>query len=76
MATPLKTGLPLGLELGAAYTLRFDALDPTTGATVSGVTVSQASVLTETGEAVVLEPKQENAYVYQGAGGDQVVNVK
>ena len=40
MSAPLVAGLPPDLDLDGGYTLRFDAVDPATGATVSGVTVS------------------------------------
>lgn len=48
MAAPVTAALPPGLDLPGGYTLRFTALDPTTGALVSGVTVSAATILTDT----------------------------
>lgn len=48
MAAPMTAGLPLGLDLPGGYTVRFTALDPTTGAVVSGVVISAATILTET----------------------------
>lgn len=44
MAAPLKVPLPPDLTLTGDYVLRFDALDPTTGAAVAGVRVSAVSL--------------------------------
>lgn len=44
MAAPMIAPLPPGIVLSGDYTVRFTALDPTTGATVSGVTVSGATI--------------------------------
>lgn len=44
MAQKLKTGLPVGLEVAGKYTMRWRAVDPTSGADVSGVVVSNVSV--------------------------------
>ena len=43
-AQPLIAGLPPDLDLPGGYTFRFDAVDPTTGATVSGVKVSAVAI--------------------------------
>lgn len=43
----IDAGLPEGLDLTAGYTLRLTALDPTTGAQVTGVNIDQ-SVITAT----------------------------
>lgn len=43
MAQPLVVGLPPNLEFTSGYLIRVTALDPTTGATVSGVTVSDVT---------------------------------
>ena len=43
-APPLIAGLPPDLDLPGGYTFRFDAVDPVTGATVSGVLVSAVAV--------------------------------
>lgn len=43
-APPLVAGLPPDLDIDGGYTLRFDAVDPTTGATVSGVVVSAVAI--------------------------------
>lgn len=45
MSLPVKTGLADGLVLPDGYTIRFTAVDPVTGALVSGVKVSSVSVL-------------------------------
>jgi len=44
VSAPLVAGLPPDLDLDGGYTLRFDAVDPATGATVSGVTVSAVAI--------------------------------
>jgi len=43
-AEPLIAGLPPDCELSAGYVIRIVALDPTTGATVSGVSLSDISL--------------------------------
>lgn len=48
MAAPVVASLPPALDLPGGYTVRFTALDPTTGAVVSGVTISAATILTDT----------------------------
>ena len=40
MSEPLDIGMPPSLDIQEGYTLRVTALDPTTGALVSGVTVT------------------------------------
>lgn len=42
MAAPMKTALPPDMGLSAGYIIRFNAIDPTTGANVSGVTFTNA----------------------------------
>lgn len=44
MAAPLVAGLPQDLDLSQGCTIRFDAVDPTTGAQVANVTVSGGSI--------------------------------
>ena len=44
MAQPLTVALPPNLVLWAGCTIRVTALDPTTGNTVAGVTVSDVSL--------------------------------
>lgn len=44
MAAPVDVPIPLGLVLANGYTVRFTALDATTGNVVSGVVISDASV--------------------------------
>jgi hypothetical protein len=41
----MKAGIPPDLDLDGAYIIRFTAVSATTGAVVSGVNVSQASLL-------------------------------
>jgi hypothetical protein len=44
MAQPLIVTLPPGLDLWPGCVIRVTAVDPTTGATVSGVNVSHVSI--------------------------------
>ena len=44
MSAPLVAGLPPDLDIDGGYILRFDAVDPATGATVSGVKVSAVAI--------------------------------
>jgi len=43
-AEPLQGSLPPDCELSAGYVIRLVALDPTTGARISGVTLSEVSL--------------------------------
>ena len=43
----MKTGIAPDLDLSENYVIQFTALDASTGAVVSGVTVSDASILVE-----------------------------
>ena len=43
MAAPMNTGLPDGLALDQDYTIRFAALDASTGAEVSTVVITAAN---------------------------------
>lgn len=45
MAEPLIQAMPPNLDIGDGYVIRFAAVDPTTGAAVSGVVVSSVSIL-------------------------------
>ena len=44
MSKPVKTGFPDDVRAGGDWTIRFAALDPTTGANVAGVVVSLVNV--------------------------------
>ena len=44
MSLPVKTGFPDDVRAGGDWTIRFAALDPTTGANVAGVVVSLVNV--------------------------------
>ena len=44
MAAKLKTSLPEFMDLGGGWILEWDAVDPTTGASVAGVIVSGTSL--------------------------------
>lgn len=47
MAAPLTAGLPLQHRLDDGWTIEFTALDPTTGADVTSVVVSNATMMVE-----------------------------
>jgi hypothetical protein len=44
MPAPLIAGLPPDLDIGAGYSIRFAALDPASGAAITGVVGSDVSV--------------------------------
>jgi hypothetical protein len=44
MAQKLSASMPDSLDLDETYTIRFAALDPSSGAPVSGVTISLAQI--------------------------------
>lgn len=45
MAQKLAAGIPSSLDLTQSWVLRFAAVDPTTGAAVTGVTISDAAII-------------------------------
>jgi hypothetical protein len=45
--------MPPELELSGGFTIRLTAIDPTTGSTVSGVTIEQLVMMINTGEGTV-----------------------
>lgn len=45
MARPLTAGMPRDLDLDAGYTVRITALNPTTGAVVTAVNVSNLVIM-------------------------------
>ncbi len=47
MAQKLNAGMPDHLQLDNTFTLRWAALDPNTGAPVSGVTLSNTSLVVQ-----------------------------
>ena len=47
MAAPLKAAMPPNLDIGGGYTIRFAAVDLSTGNDVSNVTVSAARIYAE-----------------------------
>lgn len=47
MAKKIKTALPPHLDLGGNYVIEWDAVDPTTGASVPGIVVSHTSLQVE-----------------------------
>lgn len=44
MGQPITAGLPPFLDLAAGFKIRLTALDPTSGATVTGVRVTNAAI--------------------------------
>lgn len=47
MAAPMSLGMPESLDVGSGYTLQVTALNPTTGATISGVKVTEMVIEAE-----------------------------
>lgn len=47
MAQKLSASMPEKLDLDASWTIQWAAVDPTTGAAVSGVTVSNAAIIAD-----------------------------
>lgn len=47
MAKKIKTALPPHLDLGGSWRVEWDAVDPTTGASVAGVVISATSLYVE-----------------------------
>lgn len=47
MAAPMKAGIAPDLDLDTGYVIQFTALDASSGAVVSGVTVSGATLTVE-----------------------------
>ena len=44
MSLPVKTGFPDDVRAGDGWTIEFAAVDPTTGADVAGVVISQVNI--------------------------------
>lgn len=53
MAKPYDASMPAELDLTGGYTIQLTALDPGSGATVSGITVSNLVLLVNTVGATV-----------------------
>jgi len=58
VAQKLTAGLPQDLDLEELYTIRFAAVDPTTGAAVASVTVTNAQILCDNVSALPPEDLQ------------------
>ena len=56
MGLPLKTGFPPDITISSKYIVRFRAIDPTTGADIGGVLVSNPSIFATTGDSIALSP--------------------
>lgn len=65
MAAPIDIPIPLGLEIAGGYTIRFTAVDATTGALVPGVVVSGATVQYDP-EPQPTEPIKSTAFFLPG----------
>lgn len=50
MAQKIKAALPPDLDLSGSWTVEWDAVDPTTGASVAGVVISDTSLRVEGSE--------------------------
>lgn len=69
MPEPITAGLPPDLVLGAGYVIRLAALNPTTGATVAGVTLSNVSIFVRNvGEGAVGDLTSGPWLLVPGAG--------
>ncbi len=55
MSLPVKTGFPDNMSLTDGYVVRFTAVDAATGAVVTGVQISHASLLVQATSATGLE---------------------
>ena len=55
MAQKINVNLPEDVVIGDGWTVEWDAVDPTTGASVSGVVISQANVTAADQSAQALE---------------------
>lgn len=64
MPIPLDAGLPPGLQLTGDYIIRLDAIDPVSGATVSGVVISDATFQVEPLGSTTLDQLQAGPYLY------------
>lgn len=61
MAAPVNVGIPPDLDLSGGYIIEFTALDPTTGADVTAVKVSLATLTVEnisSGQIVIPLPDE------------------
>ena len=60
MAKAYETSMPANLDLGAGFTVRLTAVDPTTGNVINGITVSDfvamVADLTGSGGVTSVEP--------------------
>ena len=71
MARPLVAGLAPDIVLAPGYVLRVTALDPSSGAVVAGVTVSDVSLQVQTIESeaeVAVPPPIAPLFAYGPAG--------
>lgn len=59
MAQKINVNLPESVVVGDGWTIEWDAVDPTTGASVSGVVITQANVTaTDLSEPVLAAAQQ------------------
>lgn len=64
----IDAGLPEHLDLGAGYTIRITALDPTTGNTITGVNINQSVVTAEQISGTPEELQQGQWFLVPGPG--------
>lgn len=69
MSLSIKTGFPDGVTISPGYVVRFAAQDPTTGADVNGVKISNASVFVANMGIMELEPAQPYQWVPNASAG-------
>ena len=73
MGAPMNTGIPDQLDLDANYVIQFTALDASTGAAVTSVTVSNASLLVTNVLGVdLLADQDETAPLWLDIPNDQL----
>lgn len=65
MAAPLDAPIPPGLALSGGYTIRFTALDPTSGDEVTDVVISGATVQYEVVAGSTSVDLPSGPYLYQ-----------
>lgn len=70
MAKPFTAAMPPNLDLDGNYTLRLTAVDPTTGNSVNGITVSNLTIyVTNVGSGQVTDLGFGDWLLVPGPGG-------
>lgn len=63
MAQKINVNLPEDVVIGDGWIVEWDAVDPTTGASVAGVVISQANVTAADQSAPALETPQAGPFM-------------